>query len=137
MSGFTCGVWLARRERGLVAVVVDEDGRAMPPRVFDRDRDAQWDLLAWLDNEVALDCDLVLPDGLAGDCELAHFALERGTAVWLVPPVVLHCLRIVANLGTGPPARAAAALARVPLAPMLRQYLCRLLPPGTPRQPLA
>ena len=136
MSGFICGVYLARRGRGLVAVVVDEDGRAMPPRVFDRDRDAQSDLLTWLDTEVGLDCDLVLPDELARDSELAHFALARGTPVWLVPKAVLHCLLVVANLATGPPARTAAALARVPLAPMLRKYLCGLVPPGKPRQPL-
>ena len=136
MSGFTCGVCIARRGRGLVAVVVDEDGRAMSPKVFDRERDAQWDLLTWLDTEVALDCDLVLPDTLASECELAHFAIERGAAVWLVPPAVLRCVRIVANLDTGPPARTAAALARVPLAPMLRQYLCRLVPAEKPQQPL-
>ena len=134
MNGVTCGVWLARRARGLVAVAVDEDGRPLAQKVFDRDRDAQWDLLTWIDTEVGLDCDLVLPDELARDCELAHFAVERGAAVWLVPPIVLRCVRIVANLDTGPPARTAAALARVPLAPMLRQYLCRLVPPQKPRQ---
>lgn len=136
MSGFTCGVWLARRERCLVAVAVDEDGRPMAQKLFDRDRDAQWALLTWLHTDVALDCDLVLPDTLASECELAHFAIERGAAVWLVPPVVLRCVRIVANLDTGPPARSAAALARVPLAPMLRQYLSRLVPPKKPQQPL-
>jgi hypothetical protein len=82
-----------------------------------------------------LDCDLVLPDELASGSELAHFAIERGATVWLVPPIVLRCVRIVANLDTGPPARTATALARVPLAPLLRQYLCRLLPPKKPQQP--
>lgn len=129
MSGFTCGVWLGRRGRGLVAVVVDEDGRAQPPLSFDRDRDAAWELLAWLDNTVGLDWDLVLPDWLARQSTLASFALERGNSVWLVPPAILDAVRVVASLATGPPARTAAALARLPLAHALRPCLRRLTPP--------
>ena len=129
MSGFTCGVWLGHRGRGLVAVVVDEEGYAQPPVAFDRDADAAWGLLDWLDDWVGLDCDLVLPDWLARSGPLADFALQRGTSVWLVPPAVFETVRIVANVATGPPARTAAALARLPLAPVLRSALRRLSPP--------
>jgi hypothetical protein len=130
VSGFTCGVWLARRDRGLVAVVVDEDGHAQSPVTFDRDADAAWGLLDWLDAWVGLDCDLVLPDWLARSGPLADFALQRGSSVWLVPPAIFATVRIVAHLVTGPPARTAAALARLPLAPLLRSGLRRLSPPS-------
>jgi hypothetical protein len=136
VSGFTCGVWLGRRGRGLVAVVVDEDGRAQPPLRFERDRDAAWELLACIDNSVGLDWELVLPDWLARQCPLGSFALERGNSVWLVPPSVLDAVRVVANLATGPPARTAAALARLPLAPALRSCLRRLDPPERNQLPL-
>ena len=136
MSGFICGVWLGRRGRGLVAVVVDEDGRAHAPLVLDRDPDAAWELLDWLDASVGLDWELVLPDWLARQSPLCSFALERGNSVWLVPPAILDAVRIVANLATGPPARTAAALARLPLAHALRPCLRRLDPPERNQLPL-
>ena len=115
MTGFTCGVWLASRHRR-VAVVVDEDGHAQPPLLVGRGPDDAWALLAWLDATVGLDCELVVPDWLAKSDELAHFALERGGAVWLVPTPIIEAIRTVANLAARPPARTAAALARLPLA---------------------
>lgn len=131
MTDFTCGVWPARRGPGLVAVVVDEEGTAQTPRPFDPDAEAAWDLLSWLDTSVGLHWELVLPDWLAKSGDLAHFALERGAAVWLVPPPILAAVRIVAHLATGPPARTATALARLPLAPALRVHLRRLTRPST------
>lgn len=127
--GFTCGVWPARRARGLVAVVVDEDGCAQPPLTFGRGADEAWATLAYLDASVGLDCELVLPDWLAKSDDIARFAVERGGAVWLVTAPILEAVHIVAHLVTGPPARTAAALARLPLAPALRAYLRRLAPP--------
>ncbi len=134
MTGFTCGVWPARRGRGLIAVVVDEGGTAQQPLPFGRDADAAWALLSWLDASVGLDCALVVPDWLARSTDIARFALERGGAVWLVPVPILEAVHVVAHLATGPPARTAAALARLPLAPALRAHLRRLTPP--PRQQL-
>ena len=136
MTGFTCGVWPARRGRSLVAVVVDEDGNAQPPLAFGRGTEAAWALLAYLDASVGLDCELVLPDWLTKSDELARFALERGGAVWLVPVPILEAVHVVAHLAAGPPARTAAALARLPLAPALRAHLRRLTPPRKDQLPL-
>jgi len=119
-----------------VAVVVDEDGRAQPALVVGRGAEDAWALLAWLDASVGLDCELVVPDWLAKSDELARFALERGGAVWLVPVPILEAVHVVANLATGPPARTAAALARLPLAPALRAHLRRLTPPSRRQLPL-
>ena len=83
-------------------------------------------MLAYLDASVGLDCELVLPDWLARSDPLSRFAVKRGGAVWLVPPRILEAVHIVAHLVTGPPARTAAALARLPLAPALRMHLRRL-----------
>ena len=130
MTGFTCGVWPARRLGcHLVAVVVDEDGRAQPPLLVERSAEGAWSLLAHLDAAVGLDYDLVLPHWLARSDSLARFALERGNAAWLVPAPIIEAVRVVAHLATGPPARTAAALARLPLAPALRMHLRRVTPP--------
>lgn len=137
MTGFTCGVWPARRGRGLLAVVVDEEGRRPhAPLRFGRGPEDAWALLSWLDASVGLDCELVLPDWLAGSTDIAHFALKRGSAVWLVPAHILDAVHVVAHLATGPPARTAAALARLPLAIALRAHLRRLTPTSTQQMQL-
>jgi hypothetical protein len=133
---FTCGVWPARSARCLVAVVVDEDGRALPPQTFGRNPDDAWAMLASLDASVGLDCELVLPEWLARSDGLAHLALERGSPVWLVPAPIFEAVHIVAHLVSRPPARTAAALARLPLAPALRAHLRRLAPPPKHQLPL-
>lgn len=136
MSGFTCGIWLARRSMGLVAVVVDEDGEAQSPLSFGRSPDNVWALLAHLDAAVGCDYELVLPDWLAKTDDIARPALERGVDVWLVTPATLEAVHVVAHLSTGPPARTAAALARLPLAPLLRAQLRRMSPPNRKQLPL-
>lgn len=123
MRGVTCGVWPSRRS--LVAVVVDEQGRAEEALHAERGEEGAWSLLALLDRNVGLDWELVVPSWLARHDALAKLALSRGVAIWLVPDLLAESVRIVANLATGPPARTAAALARLPLAPALRGHLRR------------
>jgi hypothetical protein len=135
-TGYTCGIWLARRQRGLVAVVVDEEGEAQPPLRFGRSPEDVWALLAHLDATVGCDCELVLPHWLAQTDDIARLALKRGVDVWLVPSVMLEAVHVVAHLATGPPARTAAVLARLPLAPLLRAQLRRLSPPNQKQLPL-
>jgi hypothetical protein len=103
-------------------------GRARPPLIVDRDADAQWGLLENVDALVGLDYELVVPDWLAKSDDLARLALAREIGVWLAPPSLVECVRLIGHLNTGPPARTAAALARLPLAPPLRAYLHRLSP---------
>jgi hypothetical protein len=115
---------------------VDEDGNAQPALTFGRGPEDAWALLAYVDTTVGLDWELVLPDWLARSDELARFTIERGGAIWLVPAPILEAVHIVAHLSTGPPARTAAALARLPLAPALRAHLRRLTPPPKRQLPL-
>jgi hypothetical protein len=115
---------------------MEEDGRAQAPFFVERSDEGAWALLNHLDAEVGLDCAIVLPDWLARSEPLARFALERGSAAWLVPPPIIEAVRVVAHLATGPPARTAAVLARLPLAPLLRRYLRRLTPPPKNQLPL-
>jgi hypothetical protein len=124
----TCGLWPSRK--GLVAVVVDEEGRPEHPLHVARDVEGYWALLEHLDGHTGLDCELVLPDWLARDDGPAHPALARGGAVWIAPGPLIEAVRTIARLGTGPPARTAAALARLPLAPALRGHLRRVVPPN-------
>lgn len=53
---------------------------------------------------------------------------------WLVPAPILEAVHIVAHLVARPPARTAAALARLPLAPALRVHLRRLTAPPPDHQ---
>jgi hypothetical protein len=126
MSGFACGLWPSRK--GLVAVMVDEEGRPGPPLQVSRHDEGYWALLEHLDAHVGLDSDLVLPDWLARVDGPARLALARGVPVWIVPSALIEGVRFIGRLGTGPPARTAAALARLPLAPAFRPHLRRVLP---------
>jgi hypothetical protein len=127
VSSFFCGLWPART--GLVAVVVDEDGRPELPRFLSRTDEAYSALFHYLHATIALDCDLVLPDGLARHEGFSRLALAHGMLLWVAPSTLVEAVRIVGRLGKGPPARTAAALARLPLAPPLRAYLRRVVPP--------
>lgn len=126
MSGFFCGLWPART--GLVAVVVDEDGRPELPRFLSRTDEAYSALFHHLHATIALDCELVLPDWLARHEDFTRLALAHGMLLWIVPSSLVDAVRIVGRLARGPPARTAAALARLPLAPPLRVYLRRVCP---------
>lgn len=126
MSEVLCGIWPG--QRGLVAVVVDDDGRAQQPLLSARTDEARWALLSHLDSTIGLDYELVLPAWLARSDGIARLALERSVPLWLVPAALVEGIRIVGGLGTGPPRRTAAALARLPLATALRAHLRRVCP---------
>lgn len=129
MRAAACGVWPHRS--ALLAVSVDSHGRAAHPLCLPRTDPARWELLL----HVALlgACPLVLPDSLARTDCLSTLALAEGLTVWLAPTSLVHAVRTVAGLTTGPPARTAAALARLPLSPLLSAHL-RRLPPLDDRQ---
>lgn len=131
MRGLTCGLWLTRRQ--LVAVVVDEDGDPAWTGTAGRDVEGCRGLLATVDAGVGLDYALVVPEALARTGRIARVAAEHGVALWLVPDALVESVRLVGRLGAGPPARTAAALARLPLARAMRAQL-RRVPPDDRRQ---
>src|SRR5438874_1024400 len=110
-----CGLWLARRQ--LVAVAVDDDGRAWPALTAELTDDARWGLLELLDGTHGLDCDLVLPEALVQRDSIGRLALERGITSWVAPQRLVDAIRTAAALATGPPNRTAAMIARLALVP--------------------
>lgn len=128
----SCGLWAARR--GLVAVVVNEEGRASPALLAERTDDARWGLLEQVDGLHGLDCELVLSEELAKADPIGLLALERGLAVWTAPWQLVQAIRAAAALATGPPARSAAMIARLAVLPAWRGCLRPLRPPSDRRQ---
>ena len=120
----SCGVWLYRKR--LVAVVVDDDGRASPALFAATNDDARWDLLASIDAVHGLDCELVLPEDLLKFDSIGRLALKRGASVSIAPQRLVDAIRIAAGFGTGPPSRVAAMVARLFIVPALRGHLRRL-----------
>ena len=57
-----CGIW--RSKNHLVAVVVDDDGRAAPTILAAMNDEERWALLQYVDAVHGLDCALVLTDDL-------------------------------------------------------------------------
>lgn len=124
MRGVTCGLWATRRR--LIAAAVDERGVAMWIGSADRDDDGCWGLLATVDAQVKVDFELVLPEAIARADPISRIASDRGLALWVVPDALVESVRMVGRLGAGPPARTAAALARLPLARAMRAQLRRV-----------
>ncbi len=132
MRPIPLAIWPARRQ--LVAVAVNDDGRVQLVASFERTDEGRWQMLSRADAELRLDYELVIPDWLARSDTMAQLALSRGIPAWLIPPPILEAVCIVC--GTGPPRRFAAALARVPRAPVLRAHLRRLAPADHRQLPL-
>lgn len=120
----SCGLCLSRKR--LVAVLVDEEGRAAPPLVAINTDDALWGLLEQLDGLHGLDYQLVIPEALLKLESLARFARERGLGPWVAPQRLVDAVRDAAGLARGPPARLAAMVARLILVPGFRAHLHRL-----------
>lgn len=118
-----CGLW--RSNNRLVAVVVDDDGRAAPAVVVAMDDEALWALLEHLDAVHGLDCALVLTDDLLkADDRICRFALERDHDLWAAPRQLVDAIRLAAGLAKS--ARVAAMIARLALVPGFRGHLRRI-----------
>jgi hypothetical protein len=122
----SCGLWLSRRR--LVAVAVDNGGRAAPAVSTSLDDESRRALLQHLDALHGFDCELVLPEQLLKVDPIAQLALRRGLSVWIAPQPLVLGIRLAAGLATGPPARTAAMIARLALVPGWRAHLRRLDP---------
>lgn len=117
-----CGIW--RSKQRLIAVVVDDDGRAAPALTAATDDDERWGLLESLDAEHGLDYSLVLPAGLLRTDAIGALALSRGHELWSAPQQLLNALRNVTGPTSG--ARIAAMLGRLLIAPGFRGHLHRV-----------
>lgn len=118
-----CGLW--RSKNRLVAVVVDDDGRAAPAVLTAMDAEARWALLAHVDALHGLDCALVVTDDLLkNDDDICRFALERGHDLWAAPRALVDAVRHAAGLTTA--SRIAAMIARLPLVAGFRGHLRRI-----------
>jgi hypothetical protein len=118
-----CGIWRSRSR--LVAVVVDDDGRAAPTILVAMDDEERWALLQYVDAVHGLDCALVLTDDLfKTDDGICRFALERGRDLWAAPRGLVEAVRLAAGLATAP--RVAAMIARLAIVPGFRSHLRRI-----------
>ena len=126
------GVWATPRR--LVAVFVDDHGKASPPILIERTDDARWGLLVRLEAEYGLDWELAIShDLLTGDA-LAGLAARRGIVIWVAPRSLVEAIRHAAGIVTGPTRRLAAMIARLPLCAGLRPHLRRVAPETDRRQ---
>ncbi len=123
-----CGVWLA--PRGLVAVLVDDAGRARSCSVAFTD-DARSGLAVWL---AAAGADLVVDEALLEADAIAHVARCAGVTVWIAGPPLVEALRHAAGITRRGARPSAAMLARLPSTPWLRSLLRRLEPPRNEQQ---
>jgi len=123
-----CGVWLA--PRGLVAVLVDDAGRARSCSVAFTD-DARSGLALWL---AAAGADLVVDETLLEADPIADVARRAGVTVWIAGSPFVPALRHAAGIARRGPRPSAAMLARLPSIPWLRSLLRRLDPPVDERQ---
>lgn len=114
-----CGIW--RTPRRLVAVVVDDDGKARAPIAVALTDDARWGLLVWL-HAKGID-DIVLTDELGCSDSIVAMAISLGVHPWLVPARVVNGLRQAAGLVGRPAKLSAAMLARWRAVESLRPYL--------------
>jgi hypothetical protein len=119
----SCGIW--RSKHRLVAVVVDDDGRAVPTTLVATDDEDRWALLDYVDAVHGLDCALILSDDLLkSDDRICRFALERGHDLWVVHRGLVQAIRLAAGLATS--CRVAAMIARLAIVPGFRSHLRRI-----------
>lgn len=117
----TGGLWST--PRGLWLVVLNGSRPQAPLRILRSDEGRQVGLEQLAEVQ---GLELVMPEMQRAVDPFAELALGRGVPVWLVPELLLDALRRAAGLHTGPPARTAALLARLPHVAMLRPSLRRM-----------
>ncbi len=124
-----CGLWATPRR--LVAVLVNDRGKAATPISVPRNDDARWGLLVSL--PATPQPQIVLTDELAARDTIGEIALRLGIRLWFAPAPVVDAVRHLAGLTKRHPKLSAALLARWPEVPALRGYL-RLADPAPQRQ---
>jgi hypothetical protein len=118
-----CGIWRIRSR--LVAVVVDDDGKAAATLHAEANDQESWALLENVDGIHGLDCAVVVADDLLKTDEaICRFALVRGHDLWAAPRPLIEAIRLAAGLATS--ARVAAMLARLAILPGFRGHLRRV-----------
>jgi len=125
----TCGLWLARRR--LVAAVLGPRGgtcRVLRAALTD---DARFGLVEYL---AAAGAELVATEALARADLTPVQAARRGLAVWSAGDALVAALLGAAAIRD--PVRAAALLARLPVIPLLRGSIRRLVLPDRRQLPL-
>lgn len=125
-----CGIW--RTSRRLVAVVVDDDGKARTPIAVALTDDARWGLLVWLRAKGI--SEVVVTDELADSDSIVATAIELGLCPWLASAYVVEAIRHTAGLVGRPAKLTAAMLARWRGVSVLRPYLRPATPCADERQ---
>lgn len=111
----SCGIWPSTPRR-LVAVILDDAGRARKPIVSARTAAAAEPLVDYLVEEVR--ADIVLAGDLLVE-PIGHSAARSGR-LWIAPRGLVETIRQAAALS---PRAAAAMLARLPRLPVLRREI--------------
>lgn len=125
----TCGLWLARRR--LVAAVLGPGGDARRVVRAALTDDARFGLLEYL---AAVGAEIVATEALARVDLTPVQAARRGLAVWTASDALVAALLRAAAIRD--PVRAAALLARLPVIPLLRSSIRRLVAPDRRQLPL-
>ncbi len=125
----TCGLWPARRR--LVAAVLGPGGEARRVIRAALTGDARFGLVEYL---AAAGAELVATEALARMDLMPVQAARRGLVVWTVGDALVAALLRAAAIRD--PARAAALLARLPVIPLLRSSMRRLVSPDRRQLPL-
>lgn len=125
----TCGLWLARR-RLVVAVLGREGGPRRVIRAALTD-DARFGLVEYL---AAAGAEVVATEALARVDLTPVQAVRCGLAVWTAGDALVAAL--LGAAGIRDPVRAATLLARLPVIPLLRSSIRRLVVPDRRQLPL-
>jgi hypothetical protein len=125
----TCGLWLARRR--LVAAVLGPSGEARRVIRAALTDEARFGLIEFL---AAMGAELVATEALARVDLAPVQAARRGLSVWTASDALVAALLRAAAIRD--PARAATLLARLPVIPLLRGAIRRLVPPDGRQLPL-